>query len=221
MTQVILPPRELSYRYSGESIEAVVSTLSPSNSDRVLALCGSGDHAFALLENAGFVDAVDFNLNQVLYAQWRAEQLRQGRYEQFLGCRGSPSSPELSERNDYFRVAGRLNRIRKNLKNLRIRKKDLFDALNEDENSVTRIFLSNLFSFGTITTEEMQLFVSGISRIPDEAIVYSTEDIVGFMGARQYSDVMNHLQESSRLTLMARRISSLPCFKPTVYVKKP
>lgn len=115
--------------------------------DRVLAICGSGDQSFAILEKARKVVAFDWNETQLLYARWRANSLRLRRFEQFLQVRQEDpfsSITALDLRNRYFRQSEVLSGIRLNLANISYLNRDLIEVsheLNPDEFS--KIYLSN------------------------------------------------------------------------------
>ncbi|MBS3073925.1 hypothetical protein J4447_00545 [Candidatus Pacearchaeota archaeon] len=47
------------YNHTNENLEFAMKVIRPRIDDRILAVCGSGDHAFAMVENAGRVVAVD------------------------------------------------------------------------------------------------------------------------------------------------------------------
>ena len=55
-------PEGLLYSSTNESLEGVVAGLDVKPKDRIIAVGGCGDQAFALLENVGKVIVVDSNL---------------------------------------------------------------------------------------------------------------------------------------------------------------
>lgn len=75
---------QLSYSHTNENLRSVVSGLDLNDDDRVLSVLGSGDQAFAFLEYAKHVVAVDTSNVQIDYAIKRAEQLRTGDFKGFL-----------------------------------------------------------------------------------------------------------------------------------------
>lgn len=72
------------YGHTNESLWAVISGMNVSKDDRVLTICGSGDQAFALVEYAREVLAVDIEAKQIDYAKKRLEALKKGNYEDFF-----------------------------------------------------------------------------------------------------------------------------------------
>jgi len=73
----------LGHRCTNESLAAIVNGLDVNETDDILAICGSGDQAFALLEKAHSVTAVDIYKNQVDYARYRKRCLKEEKYAFF------------------------------------------------------------------------------------------------------------------------------------------
>lgn len=94
------PPKSRFYGHTNESLWAVVAGLNVSRKDRILAICGSGDQAFALSEFADEVVAVDRSEEQIAYAQRRLEALRDGRLGDFFPLFDDPAFPGI--RNERF-----------------------------------------------------------------------------------------------------------------------
>ena len=57
------------YRFTNESLEAVMAGLQVSEGDRIFAVCGAGDQAFAMVEKADYVLAFDRLKLQADYAR--------------------------------------------------------------------------------------------------------------------------------------------------------
>jgi len=134
------------YVFTNESLESIVKSLSPSKTDSVLSVGGSGDQAFALAELAGRVVVCDTEPLQVSFIRERIIHLRNGNYQGFYGkfipwqrkdCPESliQDSPKgyvksllqsenerlqksFARRNDYFRQNDRIMRIRQNVDNI-------------------------------------------------------------------------------------------------------
>lgn len=66
------------YSHTNESLDAIVKGMNVNETDDIIAVCGSGDQAFALLEYAGSVLAVDSDRQQIEYAQKGQKRSRQG-----------------------------------------------------------------------------------------------------------------------------------------------
>ncbi len=127
------------FKSTNENLEAIVLALRPTKTDRILAVGGSGDQAFALLEHAGKVYCVDNDETQVEYAAQRVEQLKNGDREAFL------SQGWNYERNEYFQAKGRAQRIRENFGNLNITCADVFETAKKG--GFTKAYLSNAIGY--------------------------------------------------------------------------
>ncbi|MDD4878177.1 MAG: hypothetical protein PHO02_04020 [Candidatus Nanoarchaeia archaeon] len=137
------------YRTTNESLEGVIKGMQLSKDDNVLAILGSGDQAFAMLEYADSVVAIDSKPGQLAYAQKQKELLAEGNIQKFLTRKATIQSPTLRRRiadvKDYFNEPGRIGKIREKLGNLRIEKGDIFADLPESQFS--RIYLSNVLRY--------------------------------------------------------------------------
>jgi hypothetical protein len=140
------------YRVTNESLDAVVEGLELTPNDSVLAIAGSGDQAFAILEYAGRVTAVDKNSHQTEYVKLRAEALKQGRYDLFL-CNHARVPKVLN----YFSKEGRLDRIKANLENLTILEPSDIFALKTEE-TFSKIYLSNALCSVDVDKRRAKLF---------------------------------------------------------------
>jgi chemotaxis methyl-accepting protein methylase len=70
---------------TNENIKGIVEGMSMSPGLRSLAVCGSGDIPFALLQFGGDVYAIDNNPNQIEFARRRKEYLEKGNFKSFVG----------------------------------------------------------------------------------------------------------------------------------------
>lgn len=144
--------KELAYRVTNESLEAVVTGLNPQQEDSILAICGSGDQAFAMLEKAGQIVVVDSLPKQINYFARRKNLLKEGEFEEFLNP-GEISSEnrdleQLKIRNRYFSEE-RLKAIQPKLKDSwRVRRitGDLFNLVFP-EGEFNKIYLSNILTY--------------------------------------------------------------------------
>ncbi len=141
----------VSFPVTNESLDAIVNGLDPREDDRVLAVAGSGDQAFACLENAGSVKAIDYSKPQLQLVNDRAEVLRMEDHESFLSL-GTESADAVDRdlllglRDDYFLADSyRLRNISKKTDSLEIAYGDIFaEALGS---SFSKIYLSNVIGF--------------------------------------------------------------------------
>jgi len=171
---------ELKYTFTNESLRAIKAGLEINSEDHVLAVGGSADQAFALLECAGKVTVIDIDPAQVEYIKQRALWLAQGDYTNFLGYGGSlavcdrQSIDKLPERNEFFLSPSRLPRIRSKLSKLEILSEgDIFDPeIIEGKN---KIYLSNA---RTSSDKSGKILLTPLGRmLPIGGLIYTVEGI--------------------------------------------
>lgn len=154
----------LGYSCTNEDLRRIVLGLDFSPEDSVLAVAGSGDQAFAFLEFARHVKAVDIVPEQIELMRQKAEALRMGNYEEFLrveakgSCDGylaGTHSVHFGEfnkgrRRKYFAEDDpqRLERIRANLDNLAIAEPANILEVAQTEAGFAKIYLSNVLGYG-------------------------------------------------------------------------
>jgi hypothetical protein len=127
------------FKLTMENLEIIVEGLEMKEGDSSLAICSAGDVPFALLE-FGSVLAVDYNSNQLKYAQLRKDLLvanDENFFDLGIGCYN------YFLVRDYF--SERLEKIRVNVKNLDFRKMNLFRAIPRGE--FTKVYLSNILGY--------------------------------------------------------------------------
>jgi len=153
----------LEYSHSNEDLRAIVHGLDLSLDDKVLAICGSGDQAFAMLEKAGKVVAVDTNKSQLTYAIERLKHLKNGNHSRFVLNRPDQCF-DLRNNQSYFDKR-RFKKIRSKINSLTIIKSssDIFSYTEED--NFTRIYLSNALSYGYNTTERKRVISSFVESL--------------------------------------------------------
>ncbi len=211
----------ISHEHTNENLEAIVAGLDVHPDDIVLAVCGSGDQSFALLEKAGKVLSVDNYYAQLEYAKNRAELLHSGNYKAFLSvkhedetCKGS-----LARRNSYFSQKGRLKRIRDSLGNLHFILGDVFDAAMNGQNEFSNVYLSNVFAHGYESVEPYYRLLNQIAHnLPQGGLIYISNQ-KGIESQAKYEYVAltypDELQIDTRLTELARSLER--CWTPIVY----
>ena len=146
----------LKYSCTNENPAGIVAGLVPSQDDSILTVAGSGDQAFALLEFAGRVKAVDILPAQIEFMRQRVEALRAGNYEKFLGPFAigisdgvvESSSDSKRRQRDYFLKgnARRLMTIRAKLDNLVIAEPGDISEIAQSERGFSKVYLSNALS---------------------------------------------------------------------------
>ena len=151
----------LNYSHTNEDLRSIIFGLDLNAKDNVLAVAGSGDQAFAILELAGSVTIIDVNSNQIEYIKKRIESLKKKDYGDFLKIRipgvrdnllrgkfsKGYSKFNLGKRNEYFLKKGRLNKIGKNLNNFKINKLGDILKIAQKKTGYSKIYLSNIFRF--------------------------------------------------------------------------
>ncbi len=153
--------------------------LEPKEGDVILAIGGSGDQAFAMLEHGARVIAVDHAPSQIAFIDYRRDVLACGDYAAFV----KRVADFLYLRDVYFNDLARLARIRDNLANLQILPPgDIFDVLRDSCFSFSKLYLSNLLLSGAMGLHQRDRELSfgiGSRLLPLRGRVYFTNgDIV-------------------------------------------
>lgn len=220
----------LRFPVTNERLEAVVAGLDVKEGDRILAVCGSGDQAFALLENASYVLAADLNEFQVKYAESRAELLKKGDIGGFFS---QPRYYDAEEANDfmhmkiYFSKEGRLERIREKLARLDFRVADFTGCLESAQ--FNKFFISNILGYHgfCMNSECCRLMKLLSSRLPAGGLIYiaNNDDLErsrtyasAFIRINQPDMWPKELVKDEMLTKEAASRESL-LWKPAVYRK--
>ncbi len=217
--------RKPEYDYTNESLQSIAIGLDIQPGDVILAVCGSGDQSFALLENARAVVSVDKSKVQLEYAKRRAELLREGRFDEFLDVRigGFPFSM-LDRRNLYFRQDGRLPRIVDRLDSLYFFQADVFAVQGYrqrrfPEGYFSKVYLSNVVG-GFVT--QMKNYCRSLEalyrRLPQGGLIYVSD----YSGSTMPLLLQNHypqLHVDKRLTALAIERENESWWAPTVFRK--
>lgn len=121
------------FAYTNECLEAIVAGLSLNENDDVLAVCGSGDQPFAMLEYTDRILAVDTYLSQVNYARKRKELILDGYFDEAFNF------SDARTKNYFHRE--RIDKIRRNLEKLKIEHVNIEDVNYAD---FSKIYFSNV-----------------------------------------------------------------------------
>ena len=202
----------LAYRYTNECIEAIMAGMRPFPEDRILAVGGSGDQAFALIEYAKEVVVAEMEPAQMAYIARRKELLESGDYEGFMHL-GNPLEEMRPENVDYFLAEGRLDRIRAKLPALVLGEPKPLEE-HASEQKFTKIYASNATDgcYRTIPAQELlNALIGGLE--PGGLLYLSTPSILKAMGVNSQGIVM-----MGDLTMRARQVTP-GNFQPSVYVK--
>lgn len=143
----------LTYSATNEVLEAIVNGLDLKPEDNVLAIAGSGDQAFAMLEYGCKVTAIDIKLDQIKFVKLRAEALKLKCYEDFLRKKANPERIKA-----YFAKEGRLDRIRANLDNLKVLEPSNIFTMQSAE-LFSKIYLSNALAGSHVHISEKDSLV--------------------------------------------------------------
>ncbi len=206
------------YKVTNESLDGIVQGLDLQPSDQVLAICGSGDQAFAMLEHVASVLAIDKQPSQVDLARYRLECLAKGDYEGFLlsGSRFGKFT-DLDKRDAYFRSPGRLETIRSKLLNLTILEKQLSEAITL--RPFTKYYLSNVIGD---YISSMKLILELMQRMTDHlpvgGLIYMADgEKLKTSDCTYHSKLPHNLQEDKDLTRKAALHEEL--WMPVVFRK--
>ncbi len=205
------------YLITNEELEAIVNGLDVNENDIVLAVAGSGDQAFALLEYAKEIKAVDCNPSQIEHLKKRIEFLKNKDFEKFLEVKKSLTkslSEILERRNKYFRKNERLEKICNKLDSLKFKKGNIFQVAQKE--SFNKLYLSNV-----PLKEEVYLFEKLLKKIPSGSLIYySHGKFFENIFLKYKKEIPSCLKLDMDLTNKARKIQEGKLvWKPSVYKK--
>lgn len=171
----------LPYTFTNENPAAIVAGMQPGPEDTVLAIAGSGDQAFALLEHGARVTATDAKDAQLAVVRDREAMIDRGEFASFLDVHPPDeySTPDLhrcwQQRQRYFQSPGRLSRIRANLDHLTILPEALFIEFAITP-GFTQAFLSNIFAYSGTGGGGQRDFDLLAARFEPGTVVYVSGD---------------------------------------------
>ena len=145
------------YIYTNESLEAIVRSLQLTRKDNVLAILGSGDQAFAMIEHANSVTAVDISLPQVQYASKQWDYIQSRKFNKFLSTDTLMKTRYFTEEklDKISAKKGKINFVHNNIREIEFK---------QDEYS--KIYLSNAVSLGFDIHEMFISKAAGLLRQP-------------------------------------------------------
>jgi hypothetical protein len=132
------------FRRTNENLDAISSGLNIAPQDRVLAICGSGDQAFALLAEAKEVVAIDNDQAQIEFAKKRLQALQDDDMDTFFDSGRIYPDDREKRRRDFFTEA-RLSRIREKLDAISFISQDVRST--ESDKEFSKIYLSNVLDY--------------------------------------------------------------------------
>lgn len=186
------------YLATNETVEAVVKGLAVNSDDQVLAICGSGDIPFGLLEKARTVVAIDRNFEQVQYAEWRLKKLTEKNIESFLRFIDNGRGEKNVVNRTYFFVGDRLSNITSCADKIEFRISNIFKMI-ENNNRFTKIYLSNVLGFGVNNSSDL---ASISSYLVPNGLLYVTQD--RFYGKERFFELPKEIVEDEEHTMIAR-----------------
>jgi SAM-dependent methyltransferase len=135
------------FKRTNESLSSIVKGLDICPDDCVLAVGGSGDQAFALLEYAKKVVAVDIKQSQVSFIEQQAKSLAKGDYESFFMRRFDSGLHTFEDLIYVEKICGtnyfdaeKLEKIHGKMRSFRVIEGDVLDICGKNFN---KIYLSN------------------------------------------------------------------------------
>lgn len=153
---------ELNYSHANESLEAINRAMSFEAGDRVLAVGGSGEQAFSMLEHGCKVVVIDNTPPQIDLIKYRKNCLASGNISTFLhpfstgeldgvfiGTKKIYSEKECVSNNEaYFKSNDRLEKIKYHLGNLSLLPPmNIFYFLEENAKDFNKIYFSNIVGY--------------------------------------------------------------------------
>ena len=208
------------YQSTNESLPAIITGLAPTSEDTILAIGGSGDQAFALLEFAEEVRVVDKAPEQISLIRHRRAALEKGNYFEFFSVNksGYVEHEKNANRREYYfkKESGRLEKIRQNLENLIVYEPEDIIEVAQLTEVYSKIYLSNAIGFSRMLPEkELQKVFNKVSiNLPVNGLVYVTNHNE-FM--RPY--LPPALTLDRELSLRARDHETNTSWNPAVYRK--
>lgn len=215
------------YEYTNESLASIVHGLQPRPGDKVVCILGSGDQAFALLENQCEIVAVDTNPAQLEIGKRRKHLLEKEEFAQFLQTRKQPEEnsfrfwplfPESEDNSYYLRnreryfTADRLQRIQPHVERLSLREGNITSIATQlQPNSV---YLSNILDFswreeiGTATKTDTATATTQI--LADlEGLPIGTRIYTCHIGDQAFIPQKHGFELNIQRTAVARRYNAL------------
>lgn len=216
---------------TNESLAAIVRGLDVKPNDVILAIAGCGDQAFALMEYAAKVVAVDSLPIQTEYMKKRLELLREGDYQGFLSAdkygiddkfmdsrHEGESEANLKRRNQYFLQDGRLDKIREKSGSLEIRNSNII-SIAQTEKGITKIYFSNMGYIYTIDSRDCIETLERIAaNLPAGGLIYNSSE--NFEANLQESGLKlpNSWELDEELTKIARQLElEIGRWTPSIY----
>ena len=190
--------RMVSYLATNECVEAVVNGLSVQKDDLVLAVCGSGDVPFALVEKGAKVVAVDVKPIQIEYARWRLKKLVDLNFDVFFKYIDYGRGEKNVVNRDYFSVENRLSHVKEYADRIAFQTGDIFKSVGQDV-LFNKIYLSNVLGFSDNSCN----LANAASHLAPNGLLYVTQD--RFFGQSRFFDLPEKIVDDLEYTTLARK----------------
>src|SRR3989344_4560886 len=200
----------LQYKHTNETVQAIGAGLEPRDGDRILAIAGSGDQAFALLSFGAQVYAVDNVVEQVDYVKRRIDSLKKGDFSSFEDFKDY----HPDDLNKAFFADGEVReRIRLNLPNLQISDAKCIFYGGLDFASFNKIYLSNAYAWSWTFPCPDKVMRHISRRVPVGSLVYGSATIeiprwlFDLKVQKERTDVARSLEKGWRPMILKKRKS--------------
>lgn len=136
--------RTVPHPLTNESVRGIFEALSPSPSDSILCVCGSGDIPFALASSGARITACDLSAAQIEFARARKELIKRKDFPAFLNTEtlilDDMEKIAKPERDQFFLEGDRLEKIHALHENIQFLLGDVFSLAGL---TFTKVYLSN------------------------------------------------------------------------------
>lgn len=158
------------YRFTNESLEAVMAGLKVSEGDRIFAVLGAGDQALAMIEKADYVLAIDKDKLQAVYAR----KIRHLIKTQTESVRKELESKMSGAGTFYFLKGKRLDRIKSRISHLQIEQRNMYRLPKHGRFS--KAYLSNAIRYSSYpSSEKIFEYLSALGeRLEKPGLIYLT-----------------------------------------------
>ncbi|MFA5142116.1 MAG: hypothetical protein WC471_04050 [Candidatus Woesearchaeota archaeon] len=140
----------VTFFHTNESLDAIIAGLIPQSNDNILAICGSGDQAFALVQYGAKVFAVDNIPEQVTYAESRKTALLKEDITGFLPASYLPENRIRGAQRILIPQIQKVlvpKKIIPHLDGLQFKTGNLFNELLDNTLEFNKMYLSNSMEY--------------------------------------------------------------------------
>ncbi|MDD9953688.1 MAG: hypothetical protein OXR66_05100 [Candidatus Woesearchaeota archaeon] len=206
------------FSMANEHLPSIMYGVRTRESQKILAVLGGGDQAFALLSLGSTVVGIDGEYDAVNWVRARANCAREGNYEGFLAVHAPCASERWQKREQRrreFFSPKRFARIRANIDNLQL-VRTLFQKLPRELHiQYDSIYLSNILGWvkGAERAASMRVLQDLVNMQPRGGRVYSAvPEVLDIDGLKFCATVSERVRN-------AHKVSPAVSWKPSVYRK--